>query len=87
MTYEEVQREIIGIIAENLDTDDARIEPESRLREDLNANSLSAVEILWEIEEKFDIEIPHELEKSARTVKDIADYVFGRVGRQSAGEG
>ncbi len=86
MTYDDVQRKIIEIIAENLETDPAEIKPDSRLREDLDATSLSAVEIVWQIEENFDIEIPQDLEKAARTVKDIADYVFGRINQQRSAE-
>ncbi|MBP1599419.1 MAG: acyl carrier protein [Acidobacteria bacterium] len=84
MTYEDVRRTIAEITAEKLEKDVANIPPDARLREDLGVDSLTAVEIVWEIEEKFGMELPRELETSVRTVKDLVDFVAGKVAAGAA---
>ena len=48
------------IISENLNLKESDITDNKKFIEDLNADSLSIVEILMSIEEEFDIEIPDE---------------------------
>ena len=48
----------------------SQIRPESRLKEDLRADSLDAAEALMEIEQTFGIIVP-EREKTYHTVNDI----------------
>ena len=75
----EIERAIAAIIAEELGVDPARVTPEARLREDLGADSINAVQIAWEIEERFSIEIPETDLQNARTVAQIVDYVTETV--------
>ena len=42
---------------------------------DLGIDSLRAITILYELEERFDVEIPNELIKQIRTVGDIVKYL------------
>ena len=53
MEFETLQK----IIAEVLDVEEDEITMDTRLLEDLGADSLDAVEIIMGIEEEFDIEI------------------------------
>ena len=48
------------IISDNLNLKESDITDNKKFIEDLNADSLSIVEILMSIEEEFDIEIPDE---------------------------
>ncbi len=75
----EIKLAIAGIIADELDVDLARVTPEARLREDLGADSINAVQIAWEIEQRFKIEIPETDLQNARTVEQVMDYVVDRV--------
>lgn len=52
---------------------------ESNLRDDLNADSLDAVEIVMAIEEEFGIEIPDNIVLSMKTVKDIVTYLEANI--------
>ena len=45
------------------------------LKEDLEADSLDAVELIMAVEEEFDIEIPDEKAAEIKTVQDIVDYI------------
>jgi len=67
--------EIIEIIAEKLAIETEKIKPESEIITDLKADSLSIVEMLMEIEEKFGVNVPDEDVANLKTVQDIADYV------------
>ena len=51
------------------------ITPETRIIEDLNADSLYIAEILIAIDETLGINIPDEAVVGLKTVKDIVDYV------------
>lgn len=66
---------ISEIIAEQLCVDIEDVKPESNVMDDLNADSLSVVEILMAIEEEFGLKVPDEDVPSLKTVKDISDYV------------
>lgn len=45
------------------------------LADDLNADSLDAVEIIMEIEDAFDIEVPDSIAEKIETMEDILDYL------------
>ncbi len=66
---------IRDIIVENLDVDADEVTLDTKLKDDLGADSLDAVEIVMAVEEEFDIEIPDEEAQKIITVKDIVDYV------------
>ncbi|MEN1761933.1 MULTISPECIES: acyl carrier protein [Anoxynatronum] len=53
----------------------AVITPETSLLDDLEADSLDAVEIIMAIEDEFGLEIPDEMAESLRTVGEIVEYV------------
>lgn len=63
------------IIVDALGCDEDAVVLEASLKDDLEADSLDAVELIMAIEEKFDIEIPDETAQSMKTVKDIVDYI------------
>ena len=67
---------IRDIIVEQLDLDDAdSLAMETSLKDDLDADSLDAVELIMQIEEEFEVEIPDEVASNMKTVKDIVDYI------------
>jgi acyl carrier protein len=47
----------------------------ANLSDDLNADSLDAVEIIMEIEDLFDIEVPDAVAEKIETTEDILDYL------------
>lgn len=71
-------------LGEYLKRDPASIEPRHALREDLGLDSMATIELLFKIEEVFDLQIPdQDLQKLAK-VSDVIAYVEGRVGRPAA---
>jgi acyl carrier protein len=76
MTTEDKVKEII---ARQLCIDEDEVTPGADLRDDLGADSLDVIELVMQVEESFDFEIPDEDAENVRTVKDILDYVTARV--------
>lgn len=71
---------IRSIIAEQLGLDDdSVITLETSIMKDLEADSLDAVEIIMEIEDEFDIEIPDEAAERFQSVSDIVKYVEDNI--------
>lgn len=67
-------------LGEYLKRDPASIEPRHALREDLGLDSMATIELLFKIEEVFDLQIPdQDLQKLTR-VSDVISYVEGRMG-------
>lgn len=63
------------IIVDSLSCDEDAVTLEANLKEDLEADSLDAVELIMAVEEEFDIEIPDEKAAEIKTVQDIVDYI------------
>ena len=79
MTKDEVFSLIQGRLAELIECDPATIKLETRLEEDLEADSLDLVELAMSLEEELKLEIPDEELEGIRTVKDAVDFVAERV--------
>lgn len=69
--FEDVKK----VIAEDLGVDEASITPDSKIIEDLGADSLDVVELIMALEEKFNIQIPDEDGQKIATVDDIVKYI------------
>lgn len=70
-----MQEKIIKIIAEKLDVDASKITMETRLVEDLGADSIDVVEMVMAFEDEFNISLPDEEIAKMKTVKDAIEYI------------
>ena len=66
------------IIARQLGIEPETISMESRLIDDLKADSLDIVEIVMDLEQEFDVEIPDEDLPQVQTVADIVHFLEQR---------
>lgn len=66
---------ITAILAEQLDAEEGSITMETKLVEDLGADSLDVVDLVMTLEDEFDMEIPDEDIENVRTVGDIVKYL------------
>jgi acyl carrier protein len=55
-----VEERVVNIVAEQLGVEKDKIKRESNFVNDLGADSLDTVELVMELEEEFDINIPDE---------------------------
>ena len=74
MNFEKVR----DIIVRQLDLDPASVTMDSRLIEDLKADSLDVVELIMDLEQEFAVEIPAEELPNVHTVGDIVKYLENR---------
>jgi acyl carrier protein len=74
--------EVAGIVAEQLRLPPARVQPGSRLAEDLGADELSQLEVVMRLEERFGIRIDHRTERLARNIRGLAEQVSTLLGRR-----
>lgn len=64
-----------AIIVDSMTCDEDQVTMEANLKEDLEADSLDAVELIMAIEDAFDLEIPEEDAAEIKTVGDIVRYL------------
>ena len=71
---------IKNIVVEQLVLDNAdNITMEASMTDDLDADSLDAVEVIMAIEDEFDIEIDDEDAEGFKSIGDIVDYVNSKI--------
>ena len=71
MTFDELK----NVIVDTLNADEEKVPMEASLADDLQADSLDAVELNMAIEEACGVSIPDEELPNMKTVGDIFNYV------------
>ncbi|MGZ8374345.1 MAG: acyl carrier protein [Nitrospira sp.] len=74
-----VTAKIIQALASYLKRDPASITEEHHLRDDLGLDSVAIIELLFEIEERFKLQIPDQDLPGLSTVGTVAGYVQRRL--------
>ena len=67
--------ELQEIIAEKLGLSAEEVQPEKSLKDDLKADSLDLFDLVTELEEKYEIEIPTDDLDTLVTVQEVIDYI------------
>ena len=62
-----------------LEVSPEKIQPETRFREDLDADSLDLYELVMELEDRYEIRVSEEEAAEIETVGDAVDFVCARV--------
>ena len=70
-----VQERVIDIVAEQLGADKEKITAETHFVNDLGADSLDTVELVMELEEEFDINIPDEAAEKIQTIGEAVSHI------------
>ena len=66
---------VIGLLANQLNISKDKINANSKIIEDLGADSLDMVEMLMTLEDEFGISISDEEAVNLKTVADIVNYI------------
>ncbi len=75
---QDIENSVIKLIAKQKNLNPSDITSESTL-EALGVTSLEAITIVYDVEEKFDVEVPDELLDKLDTVHDIVDGVASLI--------
>ena len=79
MEREEVLTLVRDHLVNELEVGPDKIKPETRFREDLDADSLDLYELVMELEDRYGIRISEEDAAEIETVGDAVDFVCARV--------
>jgi acyl carrier protein len=74
-----IEKKVLEVLADKASMDPDEITLESSLVDDLGLDSLDAVEIVFEFEEGYGIDIPDERIKEFRDGRDILNYLVERL--------
>jgi acyl carrier protein len=66
---------VVDIVSEQLGVSKDQISPETSFVNDLGADSLDTVELVMELEEEFDINIPDDAAEKIQTVGQAIEYI------------
>jgi acyl carrier protein len=80
----DVAERLRSTVAKELKQDVSSITPEHTLRGDLKLNSLDAIELMFRIEEEFDLSIPDDDMQGFVKVGDVIDYLQRRLSGEPA---
>jgi acyl carrier protein len=77
----DIAERVRNIVAERLNVNPEEVTPETTF-EDLGADSLDVMDLVMELEQEFDIEIPDEDAEKIRTIEDTIKYIQSRLQRE-----
>jgi acyl carrier protein len=79
MDREEVLTLVRDHLVTELEVSADKIKPETRFREDLDADSLDLYELVMELEDRYGIRVSEEEAAELKTVGDAVDFVAARA--------
>ena len=66
---------ISELVSDKLGVEGSKITPEAKFVEDLGADSLDTVELIMQLEDEFNLEIPDEEAEKLTTVGLVVEYI------------
>ena len=80
MSNQEIFDKVTALLADQLQIDPSEIKMESRLFEDLHADSANVMIMVMDVEEAFNITVDDDALPNIRTVGDVVTYLEKAVG-------
>jgi len=74
-----MMEKLIAMVSEQLGVAAADVKTESRLKEDLQADSASIMMLVMDVENEFGIEVEDDAIELVKTVADMASYIEKKV--------
>jgi acyl carrier protein len=79
-TPEEIAERVKSIVVEQLGVSAEEVTPVASFIDDLGADSLDIVELIMELEEEFNMQIPDEQAEKIQTFGDVVTYIQANHG-------
>lgn len=79
MTKDQLFQRIVGILHDTFDIDPSRVTPEARLGEDLDIDSIDAVDLIVQLKPLLGGNLQPEAFRSVRTVQDVVDALHAMM--------
>ena len=74
-----MMEKLVAMVAEQLGVSAAEVKLESRLKEDLQADSASIMMLVMDVETEFGIEVEDDAIEKVKTVGDMAKYIEAKL--------
>ena len=74
-----VEEQIYEIIARRMKRDASELRGDMNLKKDLGADSIDTVEIVFEIEELYGVDVPDDLAETINTIDDAIAVIVDSV--------
>lgn len=75
MNKDEIIKKLFDIINEELGIEPENISLDANIREDFEADSLDMIDIIMDIEDELNVEVPNEVLDDLITVNDVVEYI------------
>jgi acyl carrier protein len=75
VTDETIRQRVIDIVCDHLAVNKDQVTDTTSFIEDIGADSLDIVELVMELEEEFDIQIPDDQAEKIKTVGEAVEYI------------
>ena len=82
-----VEQRVIDIVCEHLAVNTEKVNRGTSFIEDIGADSLDIVELVMELEEEFDCQIPDDQAEKIKTVGQAIEFIEAKMKEKQAGEG
>ena len=82
MTKEDVLGRVNDVLAGEFEVDRAKLVPEARLFEDLDLDSIDAVDLVVRLQQQTSLKVKAEDFKAIRTLGDVADVIVKLAAEQ-----
>lgn len=82
-TKEDILKEISAVLADEFECDSAKLTADARLYEDLDLDSIDAVDLVVRLQQQTGIKVQAEDFKSIRTLGDVAGVIERLVAEQA----
>ena len=79
MSYNEIFDKVTELLASQLPVDQAAMKPESRMIEDLGADSANIMILICDVENEFGITVDNDMLTKIVTVDDLVKYLESEV--------
>ncbi|MBQ0054471.1 MAG: acyl carrier protein [Bacteroidales bacterium] len=79
MAREDIIAKVNEMLAEEFEVEQSTLLPDAKLKETLNLDSLSFVDLIALIQQTYDINIPVEDLPKVKTFNDLYDYIESRL--------
>ncbi len=70
-----VEKKVVSLIASQLGVDESKVAVDSKIVEDLGADSLDRVELTMAVEDEFGVQIPDARAEKMTTVGEVIKYI------------
>ena len=81
MTREDIVKQVNKVLAEEFETEESKMTPDANLKDALNLDSLSLVDLVAVSQYTYKLKVPVEDLRKINTFNDLYDYIYSHVAK------